>query len=114
MTGVIAEVMYKDLEDILPEEQKGCRRRSRRTKDQLLLDKAILKDCKRHTNLAMTWIDYRKAFDMVPHSWIGVCLEMFDIAVNVRQFLHSSMEKCNTELTSGQKFGVVNTDIGIF
>ena len=29
MTGVIAEVMYKHLEGILPEEQKGCRRRSR-------------------------------------------------------------------------------------
>ncbi|XP_074616678.1 uncharacterized protein LOC141876074 [Acropora palmata] len=84
MTGVIAEVMYKHLEGILPEEQKGCRRRSRGTKDQLLIDKAILKDCKRrHTNLAMAWIDYRKAYDMVPHSWIGECLEMFGIAVNI-------------------------------
>ncbi|XP_067034849.1 uncharacterized protein [Acropora muricata] len=84
MTGVIAEVMYKHLEGILPEEQKGCRRRSRGTKDQLLIDKAILKDCKRrHTNLAMAWIDYLKAYDMVPHSWIGECLEMFGIAVNI-------------------------------
>ena len=41
-------------------------------KDQLLINKAILKDCKkRHTNLAMAWIDYRKAYDMLPHSWIG-------------------------------------------
>ena len=99
MTGVIAEVMYKHLEGILPEEQKGCRRRSRGTKDQLLIDKAILKDCKRrHTNLAMAWIDYRKAYDMVPHSWIGECLEMFGIAVNVRQFLLSSMKKWKTLL----------------
>ena len=60
MKGVIAEAMYKHLEGILPEEQTGCRRRSRATKDQLLFDKAILKDCKRrHTNLAMAWIDYR-------------------------------------------------------
>ena len=55
MTGVIAEVMYEYPRKILPEEQKGCRRRSRRTKDQLLIDKTILKDCqKRHTNLAIT------------------------------------------------------------
>ena len=81
MTGVTAEVMYKHLEGILPEEQKGCRRRSRGTKDQLLVDKAILKDCKRRpTNLDMAWIDYRKAYDMVPHSWIGECLEQFGIA----------------------------------
>ena len=57
MKGVIAEVMYKHLEGILPEERKGCRRRSRGTKDQLLIDKAILKDCKRrHTNLALSLI----------------------------------------------------------
>ena len=87
MTRVIAEVMYKHLEGILPEEQKGCRRRSRGAKDQLLIDKAILKDCKRrHTNLAMAWIDYHKAYDKVPDGWIGECLEMFGIAVNVRQF----------------------------
>ena len=69
VTGVIAEVMYKHLEGILPEEQKRCRRGSKGTKGQLLIDQAILKDCKRrHTNPAMSWIDYRKAYDMVPHS----------------------------------------------
>ena len=31
----------------------------------------ILQDCwKRHKNLSMAWVDYRKASDMVPHSWI--------------------------------------------
>lgn len=116
MTGVIAEVMYKHLEGILLEEQKWCRRRSRGTKDQLLIDKAILKDCKRrHTNLAMAWIDYHKAYDMVPHSWIEECLEMFGIAVNVTQFLLSSMKKWKTEFTScGQQLGVVNINRGIF
>ena len=59
----------------------------------MVIDKANLKDCKgRHTNQAIAWIDYRKAYDMVPHSWIGEGLEMFGIAVNVRQFLLSSME----------------------
>ena len=52
---------------------------------------------------------------MVPHSWIGECLEMFGIAVNVRQFLLSSMKKWKTELTlCGQQLGVVNIKRGIF
>ena len=71
LTVVIAEEMYNYLEreTILPEEQKGCKRGSRGTKDQLLIDKMVLNDCKkRHTNLSMTWIDYRKAYDLVPHS----------------------------------------------
>ena len=86
LTGIIAECMYGFLENnkILPNEQKGCKLESRGTKDQLLIDKMILKDCKRrHTNLAMAWIDYRKAYDMVPHSWIIECLEIFGVARNV-------------------------------
>ena len=40
---------------------------------------------------------------------------MFGIAVNVRQFLLSSMENGKTELTScGQRLGVLNTYRGIF
>ena len=54
LTGVIAEEMYNYLEreEILPEEQKGCRRGSRGTKDQLLIDKTVLKNCrKRHQSI---------------------------------------------------------------
>ena len=51
------------IKKLLPDEQKECRKGSRGTKDHLLIDKTILKDCrKRHTNLSMAWIDYRKAY----------------------------------------------------
>ena len=77
LIGVIAEEMYNyfEREKILPEEQKGCKKGSRGTKDQLLIDKTVLKDYKkRHTNLSMAWIDYRKAYDLVPHSWVNECM----------------------------------------
>ena len=82
LTGVIAEDMYDyfEQEKPLPEEQKGCRRGSRGTKVQLLIDKTVLKDCKkRHTNLSTAWIDYKKAYDFAPHSWINECIELFGI-----------------------------------
>ena len=45
--------------DTLPVEQKGCRRESRGTKDQLLIDKTVFADCKRkYKNLALAWMDY--------------------------------------------------------
>ena len=48
-------------------------------KDQLLIDKAILKICRRRlTNLSMTWTDYQKSYDMVPHSWILECAEWLE------------------------------------
>ena len=85
MTGVLAESVYTFLdENILPEEQKRCRRESRGTKDQLLIDRMVLQHCKmRHTSLAMAWVDYRKTYDMVPHSWIIECLEFLQIADNI-------------------------------
>ena len=67
MTGIISTAMYSYLESIdrLPTEQKGCRKESRSTKDQLLIDKTVMNDCrKRHTNLAMAWVDYKKAYDI--------------------------------------------------
>ena len=41
LTGMFAESIYKHLDDqnLLPDEQKGCRKQSRGTKDQLLIDK---------------------------------------------------------------------------
>ena len=52
-----------------PEEQKGCRKESRGTTELLYLDQLILNESKtRRRNLAMSWIDNKKAYDMVPQS----------------------------------------------
>ena len=56
MTRMLAEKMYSHLEreNVLPSEQKGSCKGSRGTKDQLLIDNTMLRDCKRRqTNLAM-------------------------------------------------------------
>ena len=61
---------------LLPQEQKGCWRKSRGMNDLRFIDKMIMVEAKmRKRNLSMAWIDYKKAFDMVPHSWIIACLE---------------------------------------
>ena len=118
ITGIISETMYKFLDEneILTVEQKGCRRRSRGTKDQLLIDKSILADCKRkHKNLAMAWVDYKKAYDMVPHSWIIECLKLTHVAENIINFVERSMSSWRTELTSsGEMLGSVRIQRGIF
>ena len=103
MTGIISDDMYKYLETegLLPNEQKGCRRKSRGTKDQLIIDKTIMKECKsKHKNLAMAWVDYKKAYDMVPHSWIIECLKLVNVSQNIIQFVENSMPNWKTELTA--------------
>ena len=118
LTGILAEEMYGYLEtkNILPIEQKGCRKKSRGTKDQLLIDKMVVSNCRRrHTNLSMGWIDYRKAYDMVPHSWITKTMKMYGIAENMRDLIYNSMKGWNTKLTAGnQTLGEVNIRRGIF
>ena len=118
LTGVIAEEMYNYLEreNFFPEEQKGCKRGSRGTKDQLLIDKTVLKDCKKgHINLSMTWIDYRKAYDLAPHSWVNEYMKMFGIAEDLRTFLQKSMQQWRLSLTAnGEDLGEVNVKRGIF
>ena len=71
-TGIIADKLYQHLKnENLLLEQKGCRHVSTGTKDQFLIDKAVIMTCKkRKTNLNMAWFDFRKDHDMVSHAWI--------------------------------------------
>ena len=118
LTGVLAKEMYNYLEQekILPQEQKGCKRESRGTKDQLLIDRTVLKDFKkRHFNLSMVWIYYRKAYDLLLHSWVNECVEMFGTAENLRTFLQKSMQQWMLSLVAnGEDLGEVNVKRGIF
>ncbi len=69
---------------LFPGEQKGCRKGSRGTAELLFIDQHILNESKtRRKNLAMAWIDYKKAYDMVPQSGIIHCHKMYKISHEV-------------------------------
>ena len=76
----------------------------------------IMRNCKRRkTNLSMGWIDYKKAFDMVPHSWIIECLKIYGAAENIVTLLSNTMNHWKTTLTaSGTNLAEVNIKRGIF
>jgi hypothetical protein len=64
-----------------------------------LISTAILEDCKkRRKNLNMTWIDYQKAFDSVPRSWIEKSIEPMGVNNKIVKFCKLSMEKWSTKL----------------
>ena len=63
----------------------------------------------------MTWMDYKKAYDMVTHSWIIECLDLFGVAENIKSLLVNSMEKCKVIQCSGNvELGEVEIKRGIF
>ena len=112
---LLTDILAEQREQI-PWEQRGCRKGSRGTNDQLLIDKMIVKDCKRRLiSLVVAWIYFRKAYDVVPHNWIQKCMEVFGVAVNVRYFVNASLKQWNTELTAdNQRLGNAKIRHGIF
>ena len=118
LTGIISGGLYNYLEesDTIPHKQKGCGRKCRGTKDQLLIDKMVMMNSKRRkTNLTMAWVDYKKALDMIPHSWLIECLEIYGAEENTIRFLKNTMPNWKTILTSsGTRLAEVNIRRGIF
>ena len=55
------------------------------------------------TNLSVTWIDYKKDYDMVPHTWILQCLKIIKVTDNTRNVTKKSMKNWQVELTSGEE-----------
>ena len=118
LTEVIADQIYANLdqEKLLSEKQKECRKGSRGTNDLVYVDRVVIKEVKsRNKNLAMAWIDYKKAYDMVPHSWIIECLDLFGVAENIKSLLVNSMENWKVMQCSGNsELGKVEIKQGIF
>ena len=118
LTRTISDKMYETLDEtgVLIEDQKACKKGARVTNDLIFIGKIVLKEAKRRKkDLAICWIDYRKAYDMVPHYWIMECLTMFRIANNVQNLLQYAMPLWKAELTSNnQNFCNVAKKRGIF
>ena len=85
-------------------------------RDQLFIDRAVIKNRERKkVGLRMAWIDNRKAYDMVPHSWIRKSMEICGVAGNISHLLFKCTENWQTILTSGNKeLARVNIQRGIF
>ena len=87
---------------LFPDEQKGCCRGSRGAAELLYIDQHILNESKtRRKNLAMAWIDNKKAYNMVPHSRIINSLKMYKISDEVINFIDQTMKTWRVELTAG-------------
>ena len=89
-TAQIREEIYYSLTSRGSEEQKGWRKGSRGTAESLYI---LTESKNRQKNLAMAWIDYKKAYDMIPQSWIINCLKMYKISHEVINFIVKKHEK---------------------
>ena len=88
-----------EINSIMSTSQNGCRKGARGTKELLLIDMTIGQQVRRNRkDLATCWIDYKKAFDSVPHSWLLRVLELYKVNATLRTFLESCMGQWKTVL----------------
>lgn len=101
LTSILTTKINSHIVDnnILAPAQNGCRVGSRGTKELLLIDMAICQQVRRNKGaLSTAWIDYKKAYDSVPHSWLERILELYQINATLRSFLGTCMRQWTTVL----------------
>lgn len=47
----------------------------------------------------MGWIDYKKAYDIVPHLWVKEAVELVPLVGNIKKLLFNSIEKWKNTFT---------------
>ena len=85
--------------NIVTEEQAAGKRNSWGCNDQLLINKMIYEEVKENQrNLTTVWLDYKKAFDIVPHSWIVESLKLARVPDKIINAIAVPMTKWKTKI----------------
>ena len=104
LSGILADKIGIHMDQYMHKAQRGIGGGSRGSKHQLLIGQSVVKDARsRRTNLAMSWIDYKKAYDSVPHSWILECLRLYNIDPRLVPFIRQSVSNWRTTLSANSE-----------
>ena len=96
-TAIIADFIMEHCErnGIVTEEQAAGKRGSWGCTDQLLINKKMYEEVvSNRRNLVTVWLDYKKAFDSMPHSWI---LESLMLKWRTQARLNGEKENIETD-----------------
>jgi hypothetical protein len=84
---------------------------SRGTKEQLIIDAIVTgQSYYKHRNISIAWIDYPKAFDSIPHSWLLKVLSLYRIDNSLISFLQLCMSRWQTVLSLSLDRTNITTD----
>ena len=96
---------------IVTEEQAAGKRGNWGCADQLLINKMIYEEVvSNRRNLVTVWLDYKKAFDSVPHSWILESLKLAKVSDVIIQAISQLMLKWRTQARLNGEKENIETD----
>ena len=100
-TSILAEFITDHCTEnyLITEEQAAGKRGSWGCTDQLLVNKMIHKEVTGNIrNLITVWLDYKKAFDSVPHDSVIKSLQIAKVPTIIIQVIQSLMNKWKTRI----------------
>ena len=113
---IITAVMERVLRDhvtkhnILPPEQFALQKGRGGCLDALMIDSMVVEDVTmRSRSLDVAWIDYQKAFDMVPHGWLQEVLKLCKIPDQLQKTINDLMRKWSTVFMLRHAGGMLRT-----
>ncbi|CAD7002869.1 unnamed protein product [Ceratitis capitata] len=112
LTSCIATKIYEHIKhhNIVATEQKGCIKNSKGCKEQLIIDSVAMEQAfHNQRNIYTAYIDYTKAFDSIPHSWLLKALEIYKVSPNIRELLCKTMSSWEVTLNLSHKNGLIKT-----
>lgn len=101
ITSCITQRIYKhcEINNIIAAQQKGCAKGTKGCKEQLVIDSVICNQAyTSKRNLYTAYIDYRKAFDSVPHQWLLDVLRLYKVNTNFVTLLEHVMSSWRTRI----------------
>lgn len=112
-SSIICTKIYQHLNtnNIITEEQKGSKEKVLGCKEQLTIDAVVLNQAKKfNRNLNMAFVDYKKAFDSIPHTWLIQVLKIYKICPTIVQLLETVMKDWKTQLQISSGGRVIKTE----
>ena len=104
---------------ILPAEQKSLCKGTRGCLDALTIDMAIADEVMRDKrSLSLAWVDYKKAYDLVPYCWVNAMLQAVQAPKPIRALMKQLSKMWATDLclwtTEGPEHISIEMKSGIF
>ncbi len=112
ITATLANKLCKHVEDydIMPQEQRSMMRGRRGCFDALMIDRAVTESAKvERDDLSVAWIDFQKAYDRVPHSWIVRMLKIIKAPEKMVELIRRLTERWTTVFEVRSATGVQRT-----
>ena len=110
-TGCLALIIEEHCieHEIIFSDQAGAKKGMWGCADELLINKTVCEEVKQHCrNLCTVWLDYKKAYDSIPHEWILTALRLAKIPEHLVAAIKRLIKSWITELNLQTKDGNVS------